>query len=195
METSLALEFGVIPALVAIWRFDRMDAKRPEPPRLRRLVAIIAGAIAIPVGLGETPIMKLAPPEPYAHAAFLAFVVAGLMEETAKLLVVRVSVWRRPEFDERMDGIVYFARAGLGFALVENILYMLQARGSLGLVLLVGTMRALLSVPGHALFASMTGYFAARRRFDGKGIGTLGGLLIAIAMHGAFDFAVFCMPV
>jgi RsiW-degrading membrane proteinase PrsW (M82 family) len=52
-------------------------------------------------------------------------------------------------------------------------------------------LRALLAVPGHALWTGMIGAFAARRRFDGKGLGLIGGYLLAVAFHGAYDLSVF----
>jgi RsiW-degrading membrane proteinase PrsW (M82 family) len=97
-------------------------------------------------------------------------------------------VWRRPEFDERMDGIVYASRAGLGFALVENILYL---RGAESGLITMWIMRAVLAVPGHAMWSGMIGAMAARKRFDGKGLGLLGGYLLAVAFHGAYDMTAF----
>ncbi|HEY6034431.1 MAG TPA: PrsW family intramembrane metalloprotease, partial [Kofleriaceae bacterium] len=107
-----------------------------------------------------------------------------------KIGVVYYVVWRRPEFDERMDGIVYASRAGLGFALVENVMYLLNS-ASLGGELQLWIMRAVLAVPGHAMWTGMIGAMAARRRFDGKGLGLVGGYLLAVAFHGTYDFCVY----
>jgi RsiW-degrading membrane proteinase PrsW (M82 family) len=123
-------------------------------------------------------------------ALYAAFVVAALPEEAAKMASVLLFAWRKPEFDERMDGIVYGARAGLGFALVENCLYIYQAAID-GQLVVVWVLRALLAVPGHALWSGMMGYFAARQRFDRAGPGALGGYAIAVALHGIYDAAIF----
>src|SRR5262249_13388221 len=56
----------------------------------------------------------------------------------------------------------------------------------------VALIRSLISVPGHPLYASIMGYHAARRRFDGKGIGLAGGYLIAVVLHGTFDASLLC---
>jgi RsiW-degrading membrane proteinase PrsW (M82 family) len=103
---------------------------------------------------------------------------------------MRWFVWNRPEFDERMDGITYGTRAGLGFALVENVGYLLMQK-SLGGLAAVALMRALLAVPGHAIYGGIMGYCASRKRFDNKGPGLFVGYLIAVAMHGAYDAALF----
>lgn len=186
---------GAIPALVAMWLVDRLDAKRPEPPRLRRLVAFggmlsVLPAIVLELLLGKTIGAAVAPTTTYQGATFQAFIVAAFVEEACKLAVVYWLVWRRPEFDERMDGIVYASRAGLGFALVENVLYLLNQQ-SLGGQLALWVTRAVLVVPGHAMWTGMAGAMIARRRFDGRGLGVVGGYLLAVAFHGAYDCCVF----
>lgn len=186
---------GALPALVAMWLVDRLDAKRPEPPRLRRLVALmgmisVIPALVIEVVIAQTLGEKVPPVLTYQGASFHAFVVAAFVEEACKIYVVYRIVWRRPEFDERMDGIVYASRAGLGFALVENVLYLLR-EPSLGGQIQIWIMRAVLAVPGHAMWTGMIGAMAARRRFDRRGLGLAGGYLLAVAFHGAYDFCVF----
>jgi RsiW-degrading membrane proteinase PrsW (M82 family) len=186
---------GAIPALVLMWLVDRLDAKRPEPRSTRRLVVFAGMLSVIPALILELVISGVAsgriePQITYQGSSFQAFIVAAGVEEACKILVVYWVVWRRPEFDERMDGIVYASRAGLGFALVENVLYLLQQHSLQGQVI-VWVERALLAVPGHAMWTGMIGAMAARRRFDGAGLGLLGGYLLAVAFHGAYDVSVF----
>ncbi|MBV1858577.1 MAG: PrsW family intramembrane metalloprotease [Nannocystaceae bacterium] len=194
-QFQLAL-FGALPAILAMAYVDRLDAKRPEPRRTLRLVAL-AGALSgfVVVALGG--LLRPFGPEvgTYAAAFYDAFVVAAGPEEAAKLACVLIVAWRRPEFDERMDGIVYGARAGLGFALVENVVYLLIVPHSLGEFLSLFVARALLAVPGHAAWGAILGYFAARRRFDRRGPGMLGGYLMAVMLHGLYDASLFAVPV
>jgi RsiW-degrading membrane proteinase PrsW (M82 family) len=186
---------GALPALVAMWLVDRLDAKRPEPARTRRLVTFVGMLSVIPalvleIFIGATAGEGVPSLLTYKGSAFHAFFVAAFVEEACKIFVVYWVVWKRPEFDERMDGIVYASRAGLGFALVENVIYLLQTN-SLGGELQLWIMRAVLAVPGHAMWTGMIGAMAARRRFDGKGLGLVGGYLLAVAFHGAYDLCVF----
>ncbi len=186
---------GVIPALVAMWLVDRLDRKRPEPARTRRLVAFFGMLSVIPAIILELIVTKtlgerVQPQMTYQGASFHAFIIAAAIEEACKIAVVYWVVWRRPEFDERMDGIVYASRAGLGFALVENVMYLLQ-QATLGGVLQTWILRAVLAVPGHAMWTGMIGAMAARRRFDGNGLGLIGGYLLAVAFHGAYDLCAF----
>jgi protease PrsW len=193
-QLELAL-LGAAPALLAMAIIDAMDAKRPEPRSTLRRVALAGAISALPVILlGE--LLKLASPAPgYAAALWMSFMIAAIPEEAAKLASVYLMAWRRPEFDERMDGIVYGARAGLGFALVENVAYLLLLPHSFSEYLQLFIARAVLAVPGHAIWGGVAGYFAARRRFDGRGPGWWGGFGLAVLMHGLYDAWVFCAPV
>jgi RsiW-degrading membrane proteinase PrsW (M82 family) len=186
---------GAVPALFAMWYFDRLDRKRPEPIGLRRMVALFGALSVIPVlildgvllgGLGDRR-----PPEgTYGGALFTSFIVAALVEETMKVAMVYAVAWDRRAFDERMDAVVYGARAGLGFALVENILYLLGQVELEGL-LVTWILRAVLAVPGHALWTTIACSGATRRRFDGRGLGLFGGLALAIFLHGTYNSALF----
>jgi RsiW-degrading membrane proteinase PrsW (M82 family) len=186
---------GAIPALIAMALVDRLDRKRPEPAGTRRLAAFlgmvsIIPAIVLELYVGKTLGANVEPQMTYQGSAFHAFVIAAAIEEACKFALVYLFIWRKPEFDERMDGIVYFARAGLGFALVENIGYLLM-QPSLSGQLVTWILRAVLAVPGHAIWSGIMGVFAARRRFDKKGLGLFGGYLLAVALHGLYDLAAF----
>jgi protease PrsW len=187
---------GAIPALVAMWWIDRLDSSRPEPAKLGRKAAFFGMLVVIPAVIIELAIGSAfkgsVANNSVAGAAIKAFLIAATVEELCKYAAMRLAVWKHPAFDERMDGIVYASRAALGFALIENMLYML-GQHEWKSALLVWLLRACLSVPGHMIWSGIVGAMAARRRFDGRGVGLLGGLIIAIALHGLFDFAIFAM--
>ncbi len=185
---------GIIPAVFFMWYVDRVDRKRPEPRKILRLVALFGGLSTIPCIIVQLVLDKGLSINEHtpAGALFTSYISAALTEESAKAVVLFLVVWRHPAFDERMDGIVYATRAGLGFALVENVGYLFGAHTDGGFAFTF-VVRALLAVPGHAIWAGFMGYFAARKRFDGKGPGLLGGLALAIFMHGTYDAALFMM--
>lgn len=180
---------GALPAVFLMWFVGRFDAKRPEPQWQLRKAAIFGGLSTLPVIVVQLALEKLNPGG-VAGALYTSYGVAGFTEETAKALALYLAVWRHPAFDERLDGIVYGTRAGLGFALVENIGYLAGAESMSGFVGIF-VLRAVLAVPGHAIYAGFMGYWAAKKRFDDKGPGLLGGLLIAILLHGTYDAALF----
>jgi RsiW-degrading membrane proteinase PrsW (M82 family) len=126
-----------------------------------------------------------------AARAFDAFVLAGAIEEAAKwvMLVAAVYAWR--EFDEPMDGLLYGAAIALGFATLENFLF-LTGRG-----LAIGWQRAIFAVPAHALFGGAMGFYVGRAKFAPARPGRSRhvaqslalSLLVPMAFHGAYDFA------
>jgi RsiW-degrading membrane proteinase PrsW (M82 family) len=186
---------GAIPALAALAIVDRLDRKRPEPRALRYLVAAMGAVAVLPVFFAAMAWNLFAadtvpPTFTYNGALFHSYVLSAGTEELIKIAVVYWAVWRRPEFDKRMDSLVYAGRAGLGFALIENVVYMVN-QTSVETAVWAAALRAVLAVPGHALWTSLIGYFAARRRFDHVGPGIVGGYALAVLLHGTYDYAVF----
>ncbi len=177
---------GALPALIAMFLVDRADARRPEPRSTLRRVALAGALMTLPAGLLELLLQRAGPARGPWAPLYVGFVVAGVVEEAAKWLVVRWVVWRRPEFDERTDGIVYGARAGLGFALLENVGYLLGAK-TMSVFVTIFVARALLTIPMHAATGALSAHYAAWRRFEGRGPGLAGGYALAVALHGGFD--------
>ena len=121
----------------------------------------------------------------YSESVFYsAFIEAGFCEELCKFVILFLTIWWNKNFNEYMDGIVYATFVSLGFACVENILYVFE--GGIG----TGIVRALLSVPGHFLFGVIMGYFLSLAKFNDKG--RLGYLLLSLfaaaTAHGLFDW-------
>lgn len=125
---------------------------------------------------------------PFMHAFYTSFVVAAFVEEGLKFWVLYKIIWRNREFDQHYDGIVYAVFVSLGFAFVENILYVLDYGMN------TAVMRAILAVPGHGLDGVIMGYFFAIAKFSsGKQQNNFLflSLLIPIIFHGLYDFLLF----
>ncbi|KGL64252.1 PrsW family intramembrane metalloprotease [Polaribacter sp. Hel1_85] len=115
-----------------------------------------------------------------------AFVVVGLVEEFSKYIIVRYYSQRNKEFNEPFDGIVYAVMVSMGFATLENVLYVLQHGVA------TGVLRAFTAVPAHATFAILMGYFMGKAKFSKNRIVlNLTGLFFATLFHGAYDFFLF----
>ena len=194
MDSSYLLEIlvlAVAPSLFLLWFFYTRDKYEREP---KRLVAktfaygLLSPILAFPVELFGGSII---PQSDYLPTLFLhVLLVVGLTEEGVKLICVRLAAYRSNAFNEVMDGIVYTAAAALGFATVENVLYALT-RG-LGATLI----RAVTSVPGHALLGGIMGYYVGAAKFTPSKETdlTLEGLVIAMILHGLYDFVIFAFP-
>jgi RsiW-degrading membrane proteinase PrsW (M82 family) len=190
METTgYLLLLAIAPAAFWLWYFYRKDRYEPEPLSWVLLVYILGAAVTIPVALVEG-VMGAFLPE-----FLIVVLVAPVVEELGKYLVVRKTVYESAEFDEPVDGIVYAAAAGLGFATLENVIYVFAAlETSLFLAVGTGLVRAVLSVPGHVLFSAMWGYSLGKARFIPKekrpGV-IAAGLMLAIASHALFNLLLF----
>ncbi|QSG10192.1 PrsW family intramembrane metalloprotease [Halapricum desulfuricans] len=125
-------------------------------------------------------------------AAFF-FLVVGPVEEGVKLLAVRLYPFRDDRFDAVIDGAVYGAVAGLGFATIENALYITQnvaAASTNSLAIGGGTsvVRALAG-PGHVIYSAIAGYYLGLAKFNPENAGpiVIKGLMIASVIHGGYN--------
>ncbi len=115
-----------------------------------------------------------------------AFVLSGFVEELAKWVVLVAAIYHWDEFDEPLDGVVYAVAVALGFATLENFLFVTR------LGLQVAWQRALFAVPAHALFGASMGYYVGRMKFERGGIVWRDGvlsLLAPVVFHGLYDYA------
>ena len=132
------------------------------------------------------------------------FLIVGPGEETVKLLAVRLYAYTDDRFDAVVDGAVYGAIAGLGFATIENSIYILQrlsesgalAELSFGLTAITtgGDITALraLAGPGHVIYSATAGYYLGLAKFnpDNRGPIVVKGLLLATVIHATYNTTV-----
>ncbi|MFK7979409.1 MAG: PrsW family intramembrane metalloprotease [Saprospiraceae bacterium] len=111
------------------------------------------------------------------------FIVVAFSEELVKIVMLLVYPYPRPFFNEPMDGIVYSIMVGMGFAVVENVIYAYNYGMDTILV------RAFTAVPAHAIFAVFMGYFIGLAKFHTNKWRLIGvGFAIAVFIHGVYDF-------
>jgi protease PrsW len=179
------LFISLAPVLIIAFYIYSRDKYEKEPLSIL-LKALLAGVLTVlPVVLIEKlltiPSEKM---EGISYAAYTAFTVAGLTEEGMKFLVFYTFFWNNRNFNEKFDGIVYSVYIALGFAGIENILYVFT--GGYG----VGIVRAVTAVPAHALFGIVMGYYFSLARFniERKSIYLLLAFLLPFIFHGLYDF-------
>jgi len=170
--------------IIAFYIYFR-DKYEKEPWRLLLTAMLLGVFIALPViyverlmslfGNGFSGVFK---------AAWDAFMVAALCEEAFKYLVFILLLWNNKAFNDKFDGIVYATFISLGFAGIENILYVIDSGLSTGLV------RAFTAVPAHAIFGISMGYFLGMARFYPKKQKQYlkWAFLLPFALHGIYDF-------
>lgn len=183
----LLLALAVLPALVLAVFIYFKDKYEHEPIGMLLLTFVCGAVTVLPAILMEGGMALLIPDAPFWGATYTAF-TAGFCEELVKLGMLMILIWRNKNFDEYFDGIVYAAYVSLGFACVENIAYVLGGDG-FGESMTTAIMRALVSVPGHFLFAVVMGYHFALAKFDRphRGGHLFLAFLLPMLMHTVFD--------
>lgn len=183
------LVIALTPAIalgLAAYFTDRFDR---EPLRLLFKVLIWGSLSVIPTVLVEKMLLSLNIFTGLLASAYTAFIVAGFTEEFFKRSVVLRAVYRNKEFNEKLDGIIYAVFAALGFAAVENVMYVVI---NFSANPYVGIARGIFSVPAHVLFAVTMGYylslakFSSDRALEHKYLRK--ALIIPALLHGIFDF-------
>jgi RsiW-degrading membrane proteinase PrsW (M82 family) len=181
------------PGLFWLWFFLRQDKIRSEPRRLIALTFLLGCISTIPAGLGNyllgAEAILAGAPQLLSVVTAMTFVV-GPVEELCKFGAVRFGPYRSLYFDEPVDGLVYAFAASLGFASLENFVYVLQC----GPEVMIG--RAPLSTVGHLVFGSIWGYALGQYYISGGRRRSLlfGSLALAAGAHALFNILVFSFP-
>ena len=181
----IILAISLAPVVVILIYIYVRDKYEKEPFGLL-LKAFVAGAVAVvPILIAESILSARGAGLPgYSGIAYQAFVVAGFTEEIFKFFALYLVIWKNREFNEKFDGIVYAVYVAMGFATVENVIYVIQFGSSTGIA------RAFTAVPGHALFGVAMGYYFGLAKLSPKNRSKnfLYALLIPVALHGTYDF-------
>lgn len=180
---------AIIPAVsiaYAVYLSDRYDR---EPVSLLLKTFIFGALSVIPTIIVERFLASINIFPGLLGIVFTAFIIAGFTEEFFKRLVVIKLMCKNKYFDEKLDGIVYSVFSALGFATVENIMYVVY-RYSYNPY--IGLYRGVLSVPAHAIFGVTMGYYLSLAKFASnearQKANLRKSLYMPVLLHGMFDF-------
>ena len=180
-----------IALMVYVYRHDRL-----EPESLKLLITLaILGVVATffaslteALGLGILGTHYGDEPDTLGRI-LLYFVVVGLSEEGIKYLLMRWRTWKNPEFNCSYDGVVYAVCVSLGFAVAENIQYILRFGISTAFI------RAVTAIPGHACFGVFMGiWYGMAKRYEHAGLFNRSAVcrkmavIVPMILHGIYDF-------
>jgi RsiW-degrading membrane proteinase PrsW (M82 family) len=182
------LVLSLAPVVVIAAYIYFRDKYEKEPLRLLLFALLVGGLTVIPILFLERFLDRFTVLFPWLFAAaWKAFGVAAFSEELFKYLALYLLIWKSPEFNEKFDGIVYAVYVSLGFAAVENVLYVMDGGLSTGI------MRAITAVPAHAIFGITMGFYFGLAKFYEKQRQSLKqkALLLPILLHGIYDFILF----
>ncbi len=184
---------AVIPAvflMVKVYRSDRLE--KESGPMLRRLV--VAGILSSLLALFEEwilmAVLNLAlEPNQAAYNIILYFIIVAGAEESSKYIFLKKRSWDSPEFNCQYDGVVYAVFVSLGFALWENISYVMSYGVGVAFV------RALTAIPGHACFGVLMGiFYGISKKYDRLGksgpskIFRILAFVVPAFAHGMYDY-------
>jgi RsiW-degrading membrane proteinase PrsW (M82 family) len=164
------------------------DKYEREPIRMLLLALLFGALTVIPISFLEYFLSGFAGLfSGLGAAAWKAFVVAAFSEELFKYIALYLLIWKSREFNDKLDGIVYAVFISLGFAGVENVMYVMGNGYGTGL------MRAVTAVPAHAVFGITMGFYFGLAKFYVKQQHRLKlkALLYPIILHGIYDFILF----
>lgn len=183
---AIAFLGGIVPAIFWLWFWLREDKERPEPYTLIAL-AFISGMLVVPLAL---PLQKLALG---LFQDFNLILVWVIIEETLKYAVALIVVLWHKAVDEPLDLVIYMIVIALGFASLENALFMFNplVAGDYINSIVTGNFRFLGATLLHVLASGTVGVFLAltyyKRNIIKVAAGTL-GLFAAIVLHALFNF-------
>lgn len=195
---------SVVPAAALAGYFWYGDPTIREPPRLLAitfLLAILFASLAAVVNTLFFPAFEMLG---LAGLILFYFLVVGPVEETVKWLAIRTHAYNSDSFQTVVDGAVYGAVAGVGFAAIENLAYILQVfvlteeAGTIvqqQYAVAVAGVRALVG-PGHVIFSAWAGFYLGLAKFNPENRGPIvvKGLLIAACIHALYNTLVTFIP-
>ena len=191
---------ALVPAaflMVQVYRLDRIE-KEPAGLLLKLvLFGALSGVVAGAIEGALTRVLDVTLGGDMLRLVLENFLAVALVEEACKRWVVLKFAWRHPAFDYRFDAVVYCVFSALGFAALENILYVAEYGFA------VAVSRALLSVPGHCFFAVYMGIYLGQAKMaeramqryyielpdETPGQYLRASLLVPTLLHGFWDFS------
>ena len=189
---------ALLPIAILVSYIYHKDKKSPEP--IGQLVkAFLFGVLSVPVSfcmsipLGIIGLYQVGTTS-ISGSISTAFFGAAIPEEFAKFFMLWLLLRKNRYFDEKMDGIVYAVCVSLGFAALENIMYLFSNAET---YLSVGIARAIFAVPGHFCFGILMGYYYSLAKFYPKTPKKNKALILIapILVHGLYDSILFMINV
>ncbi len=143
-------------ATIILWMYLK-DKYDKEPIRILSKFFMLGVLVSILAIYTEDIFLKINIFTGKSHIFYISFIVAGLIEEGLKSLFLIPNLLKEKSFNERLDGIIYSVFLSLGFATVENIIYILFEDTISAFE--VGIIRSIISVPAHMMFGVIMGYY------------------------------------
>ena len=184
---AAGIVLALVPPLLWLAFFYQQDRREPEPKRIVLRVflagAVLASGLGLPVIRDLFRVGEWLQGSPWLRLAGLILAV-GFTQEFLKYAALRYTIFPTADFGNRIDGIVYGVAAGLGYATVLNLEYVLSHQG---VILFVGAIQMVDTALAQAGFTAVTGYFMAGAKYGDRPIWWVpAGLTTAAILNGVF---------
>jgi len=189
MPTYVSVLMAILPAIMLVNYYNKQDMQRPKPKGLVINIFLLGVFASLAVIILEKSMRHtnvVFQWSPFYTYFFEAFIVAGLCEEYIKLLIIRNYAYHKSGFSEVTDGIIYTIVVSMGFACMENVLYVMNGSWENAIA------RGFTAVPLHAVCSGIMGYYIGLAKFaktkKKEKFLIYKGLWQAVAIHGLYDF-------
>lgn len=173
---------AIIPPLVIAFFIYRNDLYEIEPHKLLLSTFLIGFVITIPMIIIETITGYI-----LTNIFIYSLFGVAIVEEGIKYLVLLFYNYPKDDFNEPYDGIIYSVMLTMGFALIENILYVIEGGGD------VAILRMFTAIPMHATCGIVMGYFLGKAKMESENISQnkLLALIIPTLIHGFYNYFIY----
>jgi RsiW-degrading membrane proteinase PrsW (M82 family) len=187
----VGLFLAIVPSALWLFYFYRQDRLEPEPKS--QIALVFVAALVLADVLGRRVVDDLFHVSTWASAdtttsLLASILIVGFTRQAIAYVAVRAMVYATPEFDERMDGIVYGTVAGLGVATLLNLRYIVDNGG---VAIAPGVIQTVTTALAQASFGGLMGYFMAEAKFAHRPIWLVPlGFAVAAILNGLFTWLI-----
>ena len=173
---------AIIPPLLIAFFIYRNDLYEVEPHRLLIKTFFLGFLITVPMIL-----IELLTGEIFENILLYSLLGVALVEEGIKYLTLLLYNYKKDDFNEPYDGIIYSVMLTMGFALVENVMYVIQGGGE------VAILRMFSAIPLHATCGIIMGYFLGKAKMEHENTekNKILALVIPTIIHGLYNYFIF----
>jgi len=195
--------FGLLPSLIWLFYYLRKDL-HPEPKSMVLKIFLWGALITIPVffvQIGFASLLDKVDINSTIKNLIYWFLIIAFSEEFFKYLVIRMKVINSPNLDEPLDIMLYMVVAALGFAALENVLYLFAPMGQISFgalmsrTLIIALIRFVGATFLHTLCSAVIGYAIAISLCDRKNrwLEVALGVIVAVSLHGLYNFSIMTL--